>query len=103
MAQISAAKRLIAGCFLLFVSVESSSAQAPKYAPGDLINAFKPEYPGVQISTPSPDEYASCEVKLVPGAKPNSSSWVLLDGKKQLVRRFTSTTGKGIDVWSYFK
>ena len=93
MAKTTAFKGLITGCFLLFVGVESALAQAPVQS-RQILSDFKPDFPDVQISTPTPDEYASCEVKLVTGAQGQSGSWVLLDAKKQPVRRFTSTTAR---------
>lgn len=66
--------------------------------------AFKPKFDDVQISTPAPDEYAGCEVKLVTGSKAGSSGWMLLDSKKQPLRKFFDSNGdKQIDVWSYYK
>lgn len=66
--------------------------------------AFKPKFDDVQLSTPAADEFAGCEVKLVSGAKQGSSGWMLLDSKKQPVRKFFDSNGdKQIDMWSYYK
>ncbi|MFO0863993.1 MAG: thioredoxin-like domain-containing protein [Gemmataceae bacterium] len=66
--------------------------------------AFKPKFDDVQLSTPAADEFAGCEVKLVSGAKQGASGWMLLDSKKQPVRKFFDSNGdKQIDMWSYFK
>jgi len=99
MAKTTAFKGLLASCLLVLAGVSPVWA-APSVAE---ILTFKPKFPDVQISTPTPDEYASCEVKLVPGTRPGSSGgWVLLDAKKQPMRRFFAS-GKKIDTWSYFK
>jgi thiol-disulfide isomerase/thioredoxin len=66
--------------------------------------SLKPRQPGVDISTPTKEEFAQCEVKLESGGN-NSSGWVLLDAKKQPVRRFYDTRGdrKGTDTLCYYK
>lgn len=65
---------------------------------------FKPRQPDVVYTTPTLDEQKNCEVKLISGARPGSSGWVLFDAKKQSLRRFFDSNGdKKIDIWSYFK
>jgi tetratricopeptide (TPR) repeat protein len=83
---------------LLTVSVGPAAA-APTVA--EMLR-FTPDYE-VPISTPTAEEYASCEVKLVTGSRPGSSGWALLDAKKQTLRRFFASGGKKIDIWSYYK
>ena len=77
------------------------TAQAPAV---DKMLAIKPRQEGVDISTPTKEEYGQCEVKLETGSG-TASGWVLLDAKKQPVRRFFDTRGdkKGVDVYSYYK
>src|SRR5438045_2566057 len=56
------------------------------------------------ISTPTEQEQKSCEVKAEQGQQPGTSSWILLDARKQLMRRFfDSNADKKIDIWSYYK
>jgi hypothetical protein len=90
---------LVVGCLLL-------GGAAPAWATPTVAQmlAYRPKQEGVDISTPTPDQYATCEVKLVTGARPGSSGWLLLDARKQPLRRFFDSNGdKKIDVWSYFR
>lgn len=90
---------LLSGCALIWAAA-GAWAQPPTVAQ---MLSFKPSHE-VQISTPTADELASCEVKLVKGAKAGTSGWLLLDAKKQPLRRFFDSSGKNkIDIWSYYK
>jgi thiol-disulfide isomerase/thioredoxin len=93
-------RSMLAGLALLLMAVPVT-AQAPAV---DKMLALKPRQEGVDISTPTKEEYGQCEVKLETGTG-NASGWVLLDAKKQPVRRFFDTRGdkKGVDVYSYYK
>ncbi len=93
------ASGMLASCLLLW-------GAAPALAQPTVAQmlSFKPRQPGVQISTPTPDEQAGCKVELERGAQPGSSGWVLLDSQKRKVRRFfDSNADKKIDLWSYYK
>src|SRR5205814_9587537 len=99
------AKRCILGSLLtgllLLGSVVQVTAQTPQ-APSvtQMLNFCKPKQDGIVYSTPTKEEEQSCEVKPATGA----SGWVLLDGKKRLLRRYVDGTGSGrIDTWSYYK
>jgi hypothetical protein len=68
-----------------------------------MLSVFKPDFPDVQMSTPTPEEYASCSLEWVPGTRQGSGSYVLRDAKKQLLRRYSITGGTTFDTWSYYK
>jgi thiol-disulfide isomerase/thioredoxin len=90
---------LVVGCLLL--GGASPAWAAPTVAQ---MLAYRPKQEGVEITTPTPDQYGGCEVKLINGSRPGSSGWLLLDSKKQPLRRFFDSNGdKQIDLWSYYK
>ncbi len=65
---------------------------------------FQPRQHGVVCSTPTTEEQRGCEVKVVAGTRQGSSGYLLLDARKQPLRRFFDSNGdKRIDVWSYYK
>lgn len=91
---------IVAGCLLWWGSATAVRATTP--AAADILR-FRPTQEGVNISTPSAQEAANCEVKLVNGGQRGSSGWLLKDAKGQTLRRFFDTNGdKKIDVWSYY-
>ncbi len=101
MAKQTVIKGLLAGCLLWLGNVASVWAAPPTVAE---MLTLKPGFDDVQITTPAPEEYASCEVKLVTSSRAGSSGWLLLDAKKQPLRRFFDGNGdKKIDMWSYYK
>jgi hypothetical protein len=61
-----------------------------------------PKQEGVVCTTPNAQEQEQCKVELVWGAQKKSYSYVLLDSKGQVVRKFTSTNGKRVDITSFF-
>ena len=63
MAKTIAGKGLLASCLLLMAGVNSAWAVTVQ----EMLTIYKPDFADVQISTPTPDEYSSCEVKWVPG------------------------------------
>jgi thiol-disulfide isomerase/thioredoxin len=64
---------------------------------------FEPRQPGVDVSTPRPDERAGCKVELVKGSG-RGSGWLLKDANGRPLRRFFDRNDdKQIDVWSYYK
>src|SRR5262249_43350427 len=49
-------------------------------------------------------EFGSCEVQPVKNAKGNKIGWLLVDAKKQPVRKFVDSNGdRKLDIWSYYK
>src|SRR5262245_15128574 len=98
MARATMFKGLLVGCLLLAAGV--SPARAATVA--QVLN-FKPDFPDVQITTPAPEEYSSCEVKWLQPAGANASTgvFVLVDAKQQKLRRITMTNGKP-NMWSYY-
>jgi thiol-disulfide isomerase/thioredoxin len=86
----------------LFLMVAPVMADPPPSVEAML--RLKPRQPGVDVSTPTKEEYAQCTVKLETGSN-NASGWVLFDAKQQPVRRFYDTRGdrKGTDLLCYFK
>src|SRR5262245_23648428 len=82
------------------------AAAAPAWAAPSVAQmlAYRPKQEGVDVSTPADSEHGLCEVKLVGGRPQGSSGWLLLDQKRQPVRRFFDSNGdKKIDIWSYYK
>lgn len=95
-----ALRGLFTGCVILLATTTTWAAADPRVAG---ILAYKPRQKDVQVSQVAPEEYEACEVKVLPGTKPNASGFLLLDAKKKPLRRFFDTDGdKQIDVWSYF-
>ena len=110
MTKTPAVRGLLAGFVLLTGSVTAALAQggnAPKRTPptpAQMLDArLAPKHDDVTISTPTADELAGCTVQQVVGQTPGSSGWLLLDAKKQPLRRFFATTGANVDMWSYFR
>src|SRR5437870_13494053 len=102
MAKTSAFRGLVAGFVLLMAGGSPVLAAAPTVA--QMLEIYKPTFPDVQFSTPAAEEYAACEVKLITGMRPGSSGWLLLDAKKQPMRRYFDANGdKKIDTWSWYK
>jgi thiol-disulfide isomerase/thioredoxin len=101
MAKTTAFTGIMTACLLLALGAAPVGAAPPTVA--DILTFYKPDFPDVQITTPTPDEYASCDLKWIPGARPGTGSYVLQDAKKQILRRYSITGGKAFDTWSYFK
>jgi len=69
-----------------------------------MLTIYRPRQPGIVISTPRPDEYASCEVRFIEGTRPGSNGYLLLDAQKRPLRRYFDSNGdRKVDVWSYYK
>jgi thioredoxin family protein len=110
MTKTPALRGLLAG-LLLIGSVTPAFAQGTGGAkrtpptPAQMLDPrLAPKHDDVSLTTPSASELAGCTVEQVLGQAKGSSGWVLLDAKKQPVRRFFDTTGRGnVDMWSYFK
>ncbi|MGF1582356.1 MAG: thioredoxin-like domain-containing protein [Gemmataceae bacterium] len=62
---------------------------------------YRPSQTGVNISTPTKAEYASCKVKILRGS--GSSGYLLQDPSGRPLRRMVDNDqDKKIDTWSYF-
>jgi thiol-disulfide isomerase/thioredoxin len=91
----------LVGSCLLWASAVPAWGAPPSVAQ---MLQFRPHQPGIQCSTPAPEEFGKCQVKLVTGSRPGSSGWLLVDANGQPLRRFFDSNGdKHIDVWSYYK
>ncbi len=102
MAKTTARNGLISVCLLLAAGVIPVLADPPP-SPAVILNYMTPKFQDVQFSTPTPDEYAACEVKVLPGVRPGSKGgYLLLDPKKQTLRRLFANGGT-VDTWSYYK
>jgi hypothetical protein len=65
---------------------------------------YRPRQEGVAISTPTPDEVASCKLEVFRGSRAGSTGYLLKDAQGRTMRRFFDSDGDGqIDVWSYYK
>src|SRR5687767_4997649 len=101
MAKTTALRGLLTGCLLVMAGA-SPALGAPTVA--QMLEIYKPTFQDVAVSMPTAEEQAGCEVKLVTGTRPGSSGWILLDAKKQPVRRYYDSNGdKKIDMWSWYK
>ncbi len=66
--------------------------------------SFSPIQKDVVVSTPSAADTKTCEVKVVQGSRAGSGGYLLVDAKKQPLRRFLDSDGdKKVDTWSYYK
>lgn len=93
MAMIPAQRGLLAGCLFLG-TLGNVSAQNPSAT--DLL-AYRPKFTEVAITTPSADEARTCEVQRIKGG------YLLVNAKKQTLRKFVSNNGRSVDQWSYYK
>ncbi len=65
---------------------------------------IRPKFDDVAISTPSADELKDCKVEDVKDEAGKKIGYVLLDGRKQILRRYVMTKGAaGLNVWSFYK
>src|SRR5689334_12348011 len=99
MTKTPAIRGLLAGIVLLAGSVSPALAQAKKTAPPTpaqmLDPRLAPKHNDVNITTLTDGDLAGCTVEIVVGQAKGSSGFVLLDAKKQPVRRYFDTTGRG--------
>jgi thiol-disulfide isomerase/thioredoxin len=106
MAKSPATARLVAGCLFWAGLTAAASAQQPATPTAEqmLDSRFAPKQK-VTVTTPSATELKDCTVKGIPGNRPGSTGWELLDGKKQPVRRYFGGKGAkgGVDTWCYFQ
>ncbi len=102
MGKTTSLKGLWAGCLLMAAGISPAFADPPPSV-ATLLSYMKPKFQDVSVSTPTPEEYSACEVKVISGPKPKSSGYVILDAKKQPMRRLVATDGSKIDMWSYYK
>lgn len=90
---------IFAGC-LLAVGASRASAQP---SPREILD-IRPKHPDAVYSITSPDELMGCKVELVTGTRKGSTGWLLVDSKRQPIRRFFDSNGdKKIDLYSYYK
>src|SRR4051794_21652563 len=86
---------------LMLAGAGSASAQ-PKV--DDLLHSqFNPKQKDIVLSTPTDADKAGCEVKIVQGSKPGSVGYLLVDAKKQPLRRFMGAVKQPIETYSYFR
>jgi len=111
MIKTPAFRGILAGFVLLVGTISPAFAQgagaqkSKTPTPTNMLDPrLGPKHDDVAISIPSADELAGCTVVQVFGQAKGASGWVLLDSKKQPLRRFFDSTGRGnVDSWSYFK
>jgi hypothetical protein len=94
---------VLAGLALFLMAAPAMADPPPSV---ERMLSLKPRQPGVDVSTPTKEEYAQCTVKLETSGNSSTSprGWVLLDAKQQPVRRFYDTRGgNSTDLLCYFK
>src|SRR5262245_59601726 len=70
--------------------------------------AYKPGQPGIDISTPTSAEAATCTIELenrqkLPNGK-QATAWVVKDAKGTVLRKFHDATGGGgVNMFAYYK
>jgi thiol-disulfide isomerase/thioredoxin len=104
MAKSLARPALWAGCLLLAGSAPAW-AQQPPSVEQMLDGRFAPKQKDISITTPAAAELKACTVRGIPGNRPGSTGWELIDARKQPVRRYFGGKGAkgGVDTWCYFK
>lgn len=107
MLKTPAFRRLVAGFLLLTGSALPAYAQPKRTppTPAQMLDArLGPKFDDIAVTVPANDELEKCTVVSVPGQTANSSGWVLLDPRKQPLRRYFDSNGDDkVDVWSYYK
>jgi hypothetical protein len=99
MAKARMAAALVAS-WLVLGSGPALSQAAPPPAVGEFLN-FRPKQDGVNCTTPTAQEQASCKVTKV--EQPGVSGWLLSDAQgKPLRRYYVQTADKVLHVWSYY-
>lgn len=85
----------------MLASAAALSAQEASVA---TMIGIKPKFDDVAVSTPAADELRDCKVEDVKDDAGKKIGYVLLDGRKQMVRRFVMSKGApSINVWSFYK
>src|SRR5262245_50073371 len=65
---------------------------------------IRPKFDDVAISTPSTEELKDCKVEDVKDDSGKKIGYVLLDGRRQILRRYVMSKGATtINVWSFYK
>ncbi|HJT79484.1 MAG TPA: thioredoxin-like domain-containing protein [Gemmataceae bacterium] len=96
---------LVAGCLAL---CGGSAFAAPLPTVQQMLTIYHPHFDGVNCSTPTAQDEASCKVEIQTG-RGQGSGYLLRDPQGRPLRRFYNTrfTAPGdhtkIDVWSYYK
>jgi tetratricopeptide (TPR) repeat protein len=96
MARIPAVKEFLAIGFLTCVG--AVYGQGPSAV--DLLK-YQPTFKEIAISTPEQAKIAACAVEALPAGGP--AGYLLLDEKKQPLRKFFSTNGKSINAYAYYR
>src|SRR5215831_3172354 len=66
--------------------------------------SIKPKFDDVAISNPTGDELKDCQVRSVLNSDKKNIGVELIDGRKQIVRRyFASKDPAKMNVWSFYK
>jgi thiol-disulfide isomerase/thioredoxin len=92
---------LVTGCLLFYGATGLIRAQAQEN-PVSQILQYRPAQKGVDYTTPTNEEQAKCEYKVIASGK--GTGYVLYDSQKKILRRFLDTNGdKQLDALSYYK
>ncbi len=104
MAKSLALPALAAACLALAVAGPVRAQQQPPSVEQMLDSRFAPKQK-VSVTTPAASELKGCSVRGIPGNRPGSTGWELLDARGQTVRRYFGGKGAkgGVDTWCYFK
>jgi thiol-disulfide isomerase/thioredoxin len=89
----------VAGCLPFLASAPSPGAEARSIE--QLLTAYRPIRPDVEIETPPRSDFSKCKVTVEVHGK--TSGWVVLGPAGQVLRRFVDTDGdRTVDQWRYY-
>lgn len=93
--------RALAGLTLWAGFGLSAQAQLPAVTPE---SAFKvmPRQPGVNVTTPTPDQVPQCKVEPIPGKDGKPMGYVVRDPIGRAVRQFVSYDGKTFNIIAFY-
>src|SRR5438874_1720331 len=91
------ARLFVGGCVLL----GAASALAAPPSPEKMLE-YAPKQEAA-ITTPAAADLARCTVDAEKARAGTGSAWVLKDANGKLLRRYFSSTGKAVDLYSYYR
>jgi thiol-disulfide isomerase/thioredoxin len=95
------ARKWLGGALLAGLTIVPAFAQSSAKPTAEKLLSYKPKQE-VKLVTPSATELAGYQVDLEKGRN-GGSAWVVKDASGNLVRRLSSSDGRNLDTYSYFK